>query len=145
MLNTFLHVLFLIGLVIPTQQNKVPVTLQVTNIRNSEGVLKVAIFHDDDSFQDEQVGDFILLDKSEAKNGTLTKTIELPVGECGLSSLDDENENSKMDYSWIGVPQEGYGFSDFEHTGWSKPHYEDFKIEILPEGNQTIKMKMRYF
>ncbi len=145
MLNTILYLLLISNffnqiLVEP----KVDVALQVTNIRNNEGILKVAIFYDDESFQSEETAEYIILDKSNAENGVLNATIQLPVGECGLSSLDDENENDKMDYNWMGIPQEGYGFSDFEHTGWSKPHYEDFKIEIHPAGNQTIKMKMRY-
>lgn len=123
---------------------KVPVEIIVTDIRNEKGTLRIGVFYQDETFQKEVTKEYIFIDKLQLKNGQATATALLPVGKLGLSALDDENDNKKMDYNWVGIPTEGFGFSDYYHSGFSKPHYEDFEIEIKPNQPNRITMKMRY-
>ena len=41
----------------------------------------------------------------------MNKTINLPTGKYLVSIYLDENLNNKMDYNFIGIPKEQYGFS----------------------------------
>lgn len=136
--------LLLISLFSSEKQQKVPVEITVTDIRNQSGTIRIGIFYEDKSFQDEVTKDYIFIDKEELKDGRITKTVLLPVGKLGLSVLDDENDNKKMDYNWIGMPTEGFGFSNYYHSGFSKPHYESFEIEIKPNAENQVIMKLRY-
>jgi len=70
--------------------------------------------------------------------------VDLPVGKYGISLLDDENKNKLMDYSFFGIPEEGFGFSNFEHTGFSKPDLKVFTISIQSNKEQSISFKVRY-
>ncbi len=38
--------------------------------------------------------------------------LEVPAGTYALVVLHDENMNARADYNWIGLPKEGYGFSN---------------------------------
>lgn len=62
-------------------------------------------------------------------------------GTYGVALLDDEDSDTKMDYGLV-MPKEGFGFSDYYHTGWSSPKFDDFKFEL--NGNKSIKIQIRY-
>ncbi len=37
---------------------------------------------------------------------------DIPPGRYALAVIHDENMNGKLDANWLGVPKEGYGFSN---------------------------------
>ena len=58
--------------------------------------------------------------------------------------MDDENFNGKMDYSFLGIPKEGFGFSNYYHTGLTKPKLNSFAFEVLANKNTKVEVKMKY-
>jgi uncharacterized protein (DUF2141 family) len=38
--------------------------------------------------------------------------LDIPPGTYALAVIHDENMNGKLDTNWLGVPREGYGFSN---------------------------------
>ena len=70
--------------------------------------------------------------------------MNLDSGTYGISVLDDENVNNRMDYNFIGIPKEGFGFSNYFHTGLSKPHFDKFKFEIKKGKVALIDIRLRY-
>lgn len=69
---------------------------------------------------------------------------DLPPGTYGLALLDDENNDDKMNYSFIGLPKEGFGFSNYYLSGLFKPKFEVFKFTVLKDQKQKVQMKIRY-
>jgi uncharacterized protein (DUF2141 family) len=70
--------------------------------------------------------------------------IQLESGIYGASLLDDENDNGKMDYNLLGIPKEGFGFSNYYHTGFSKPKMQAFQFEVKVGNIPKIEMPIRY-
>ncbi len=122
------------------------VYLEVTNLKNNKGNIIVAIFKDNETFQTEEDGtfDFKIFPKKSMKNGKLLVKFELPEGEYGLTLVDDENGNKTMDYNFIGLPKEGFGFSDYYHSGMTKPHFDKFKFNHSSKKDLRLTTKMRY-
>jgi uncharacterized protein (DUF2141 family) len=58
--------------------------------------------------------------------------------------LHDENENSKMDFNFLGMPLEGYGFSNDASGTFGPPSFEDaaFRLKARPS---AVSIKARYF
>ena len=56
---------------------------------------------------------FRSFDKSRVKDGRMTVEISVKCGIYGISVIDDENNNGKMEYNLLGIPKEGFGFSNF--------------------------------
>lgn len=119
------------------------VTISIKGVRNTKGKLRIGIFKDQASFEKETPFRSIELSKSGLFKGTLKCTIDLPKGEYGFALLDDENNNEEMDKSFLGIPQEGYGFSNYEHSGIFAPVFEDFKF-LVRKGANLVKMRLKY-
>ena len=58
--------------------------------------------------------------------------------------MDDENFNGKMDYNFIGIPKEGFGFSNYYHSGLTKPKLKSFAFEVIENKNTKVEVKMKY-
>jgi uncharacterized protein (DUF2141 family) len=87
----------------------------VLDIRNSTGTVACALFESSDGFPTE----FLL----SATNVMLIKIRkaqarcdfeDIPPGTYAIAVIHDENTNGKLDTNWLGIPREGYGFSNEE-------------------------------
>ena len=87
--------------------------VKVLNIRNSAGTVDCALFDSPSGFPRE----FLL----SATNVMIIKVRhtkarcdfeDIPPGTYALVVVHDENMNGKLDTNWLGLPKEGYGFSN---------------------------------
>ena len=67
---------------------------------------------DNESFQKEKSFLEKRFAKNSISNGEMKVQFSLEPGTYGLSLLDDENSDGKMEYSFLKLPREGFGFSD---------------------------------
>lgn len=119
------------------------ITITVTDIRNTKGVIRFKFYDESTPFPDEKGFLRIVVPKSEIKNGTYTATYYgFPSKKMGIALLDDENDNWKLDFGWF-LPKEGHAFSDYYHTALRKPVDSDFSF-MLTEDKHVI-MKMKYY
>ena len=102
--STILFVLLFVGVSLTAQT----LTVEITSIRNYRGKILLAIFKNNDSFKKEEA----FLEKSYHKNsikaGKMTLKLQLKQGTYGITILDDQNNDGKMEYSIIGIPKECY-------------------------------------
>lgn len=119
------------------------VTINITHLRSGKGNVIVQVFNTQQGFKDSKPIAKFKYAKSAVANGTLKVKCKLKPGSYGLALLDDENSNGKMDNNVIGMPKEGFGFSDYYHTGMTRPVLDDFKIDVK-EMPVLTTMKVRY-
>ncbi len=50
---------------------------------------------------------------------------DIPPGTYALAVIHDENMNGKLDTNWLGVPKEGYGFSNDVKAVRGAPSFSD--------------------
>ena len=118
------------------------VDVKITNIRNNKGRIQLQIYRDQTSFSKEDPWKVVYISKKEMSGNTLTYKVEgLEPGVYGFALLDDENSNKKMDYGLI-MPVEGFGFSDYYHSSWSRPKFWDFDFYLKTD--HKVKMVVRY-
>jgi uncharacterized protein (DUF2141 family) len=134
----------LIASEILAQNKEYSVHIHCTHIRNQKGTIRLGFFKSEDDFEKEKPFKRIAISKEAMTQKNLVATINVPEGTYGISALDDENDNVKMDYTLIGIPKEGFALSNHYHTGFSKPKLAQFLI-VVNKNNMTIHMKMRYF
>ena len=82
--------------------------------------------------------------KTGIKDGAMTVKVEnLDYGTYAVSMLDDENGNLEMDNNFLGIPQEGFGFSRNPKIGISPPKFEECSFRI--DGPvKKITIEVRY-
>ena len=120
------------------------INVVIKNIRNTKGQLCLAIFADEAGFKTEKTCWNMKCLKKDIVKGEFHIQIPLRCGEWGFSVLDDENNNGKMEYNLIGMPREGFGFSDYVLTGLHKPLFKDFSFKIRQNETKTIIVRMKY-
>ena len=118
------------------------ISVTITNIRNNKGIMQLQLYRTQKSFAAETPYKTYRFSKKDLVNNTLHYKIEgLSPDNYGVALLDDENGNSEMDYGWI-YPTEGFGFSDYYHTAWTRPTFYDFKFYLNED--KAVGMKVRY-
>ena len=142
----FLLIPFGIAITINIKKTSIPILISVTikDIKTPNGQILMGIYKDDVSFDKEIAYKNVQAFKTKISNGTLVVEVKLEPGKYGISLMDDENFNGKMDYNFIGIPKEGFGFSNYYHTGLTKPKLKSFLFEVIENKNTKVEVKMKY-
>lgn len=87
--------------------------VKILNIRNSAGTIDCALFESPVGFPTEFLHSarnvmVIKIQNSEAR----CDFEDIPPGRYAIAVIHDENMNGKLDTNWLGIPTEGYGFSN---------------------------------
>ncbi|MFM8912653.1 MAG: DUF2141 domain-containing protein [Flammeovirgaceae bacterium] len=112
--------------------------VRVENIKDDKGQIGVAIYNSDKDFlKKEMTGKFV-----PAKKGEVEVVFEnLPSGDYALSVMHDSNTNGKIDTNLVGIPKEGFGFSNNVIGTFGPPSFEKAKIKA---GVGLVVIKLRY-
>lgn len=68
---------------------------------------------------------------------------KVPEGTYAITIFHDENSNGELDSNFIGIPKEGYGFSNNATGTFGPPSFEDASFQVSKE-NKEIKIKLSY-
>lgn len=119
------------------------IEINIQNIRNSEGNLLISLYTPEDNFPTEPSQVFTINKNDISDHLTHSLTIAQQ-GKFAVVLLDDENENQDMDYNFLGIPKEGYGFSNnAKPRGLSAPKFEAAAFDVNESGAQ-LEIKMNY-
>lgn len=145
MIKKILFLKILLLLLLPARSgNSQNVEVIITDIRSEKGQIVIGVFKDDESFQKEESFMEKRFVKSGISNREMRVQFSLEPGIYGLSLLDDENSNGKMEYNFLGIPKEGFGFSDYYHKGIKKPKFDSYKFSINKDQTKRITIRIRY-
>ena len=117
--------------------------LEITGVRSAQGTIKVAIFDNAEDY--ETMRNPVASVSLTAVAGTVTGTIAgLPAGSYAMSVFHDENSNDALDTGRLGIPVEGYGFSNGASGRFGKPKFEKIAVEIGDDPH-TESIKLLYY
>ncbi|WP_271079142.1 DUF2141 domain-containing protein [Aurantiacibacter sp. MUD61] len=127
---------------VTAQEEGVNVTVTITNLRNSDGVVRACMTRDEDRFprcQNSDLGYRVVVPAGEA--ATLRFRNVAP-GTYAIALLHDENDNGRADRALGMMPTEGFGFSRDAPVRMGPPDFEDAAIEVGSSAvQQTIRMR----
>jgi uncharacterized protein (DUF2141 family) len=131
-------------LLVFTNLNAQNVEVIIKGIRSEKGSIGIGVFKDDPTFKKEEPFMNKVFVKSGISNREMKVQFSLEPGIYGFALLDDENSNGLMEYNFLGIPKEGFGFSEYYHKGLTKPKFDSFKFKIEPNQKRTITVRIRY-
>ena len=110
----------------------------VLDIRNSTGTVACALFESSDGFPTEFLLSatnvmLIKIQKAQAR----CDFEDIPPGTYAIAVIHDENMNGKLDTNWLGIPREGYGFSNEEEGVAGVP---SFSAASFPYDGQNLEL-----
>ena len=107
-------------------------TVNITNLNNNEGVVMIKL---SDSNEKIIKG----LQAEIVDNKCTVEIKDLANGSYALSYFHDENSNGELDTNFIGMPKEGFGFSNNAKGSMGPPKFKDQIFEI--NSDLTIDLK----
>nr|MBS0021906.1 DUF2141 domain-containing protein [Gammaproteobacteria bacterium] len=87
--------------------------MEVMNIRNNTGTVACALFESPAGFPIEYLryATHIMVIKIREAQARCS-FLDIPPGTYAIVAIHDENMNGKLETNWLGIPTEGYGFSN---------------------------------
>ena len=114
-------------------------TIKITDIRNVEGNLRVALRTDENTTVYSKV---VEIDQRTLTAEAVFDT--LPEGTYGVAVIHDENKNEKLDFNDVGMPTEGYGHSNNPAKRPGPPSFEETKFAFAAPGS-TVGISLIYW
>jgi uncharacterized protein (DUF2141 family) len=120
----------------------VQVTVEITNLRSHDGVVRACMTRDEERFprcQDSTQGYRVVVPAGEA---TTLRFRDVAPGTYAIALLHDENDNGRADRALGMMPREGFGFSRDAPVRMGPPDFEDAAITVGASPlRQTIRMR----
>lgn len=118
-------------------------TVTITHLHNNNGVVLVSLFKEGEGFPDDAARAFGKQKAVLSNKSSRVVFANVPSGRYAVAILHDENNNQKMDKNFLGIPKEGYGFSNNASAPFGPPSFR--KASFTHTGNRpteiTIKAK----
>lgn len=119
--------------------------VQVTNARSSKGRIAIALFQEASGFPGDS-SKALRLQRAVIDPAKLSSQFVfegIPRGVYAVSVFHDENMNGKLDKNFMGVPREGYGFSNNPKKRMGPPSFEEAKF-TLDQPEQSVVIGLTY-
>lgn len=117
------------------------IQLEISNIRETKGKIRVGLFKDGDGFPDQ--GKVFWSKGVDPQKGKIMVQIpDLLFGDYAIAVFHDLNGNGKLDRNMLGIPSEPYGFSGKASGKWSAPVFGDARISI---SEKTVSQRIELF
>lgn len=146
-MRTFLVYLltFLLMIILPSwaSPKKGSIHLTIEAFKSNKGKVLVAIYNSAQTYLDEEKALLKKIIHIQNQKATV-KLDELPFGEYALVCFHDENSNQKLDKSMMGIPKEGFGFSNNAKPVFGPPSFAKCRIQ-LNQSEYYTAIKLMYF
>ena len=117
-------------------------TVRIEHIRNDHGSILAALYDSEASFMKQPSARARFKVKAEA--GEVQYVFhDLPPGQYALSAFHDENGNGQLDKNFLGIPNEGYGFSNDAAAHHGPPGFSKAAFEF-DGASRTITVTLQY-
>ena len=117
--------------------------VKIQNIKNSTGNIACGIFESPEGFPKKfQVSAKTVIMKKIQKTQAQCDFADIPPGTYAITVIHDENMNGELDTNLMGIPTEGYGFSNTTIDEFGAPAFSAARFRYDGQNlNLTIKLK----
>ncbi|MBT5519863.1 MAG: DUF2141 domain-containing protein [Rhodospirillales bacterium] len=111
-------------------------TVQVSGLRSDQGDVHMAVYNTPATFPD---SDGMLHEVQTPIHQGMARYhfTNLHPGVYAIAIFHDENSNNDFDTNFIGLPLEGYAFSNDAQVFFGPPSFEEAQIQLSPDGSET--------
>ncbi|GAB5417316.1 MAG: hypothetical protein Crog4KO_28980 [Crocinitomicaceae bacterium] len=122
-----------------TPDNTATLTVEITNIKNTDGVVQIGLYKKPENFPSPNKQ--YRVERIKPSGKTLTyKFTGLAPGKYAVAIYHDENGDKKCNRNLIGVPTEAYAFSQNFRPGLSAPKFSDCCVTVKKTKVVSIKL-----
>jgi uncharacterized protein (DUF2141 family) len=123
------------------QDTGAALVIHVQDVSPKGGILRLGLY-DEARYPDDDATPVASADVRAELGETVITLSNVPPGTYAIETFQDVNSNHKMDTSWLGLPQEPFGFSRDAQPHLSKPSFGRVKFEVIQGVNvQTLHLQ----
>lgn len=131
----FSSILISLTAIIHLSSAQIILTIEINNLSNSKGKVLLEVYDGDKNV--------ITGVKGSIENNSCSIVIKnLKPRKYAFRYFHDENYNDKLDTNWIGIPNEGFGFSNNAIGTFGPPAFEKWIFEL--EADKKINCIPKY-
>lgn len=114
-------------------------TVDVSGIRSDKGQVLVTIYDKAENWN--SFSSPVARQQVAASKKGVVLHFQLPPGTYALELMHDENGNGKLDKNVMGIPSEGYGYSNNPNP-MRRANFDEAKF-VMSDAGLTLQVKMR--
>lgn len=120
------------------------IVINLNGMKNTNGKINIALYNSEQTFNDpNQVFRKLFLPTT---GGTMTINIDsLPPGQYAFGIFHDENDNASIDTNFLGVPQEGFAFSNNASGSFGPPAWAESKFDLPIKSTVTQNISLKFY
>jgi uncharacterized protein (DUF2141 family) len=104
------------------------IVVEIEGLRSDRGEVRGALFHTGSGWTEE--GREVATCAAEIRGHRATCVIDdVEAGTYAFAFLHDEDDDGALDRDWIGIPSEGFGFSNDAAPSLGPPSYESARFD----------------
>ena len=126
-------------LLLTTTSSKHNLTIEIDNKEPKKGKLYLAFWDNEKNFLDNDKTKFVKIVDSDSKK-IKVELSSIKSGWWAMAMLQDENGNKEMDYNFLGVPQESFGFSNNPVIFMAEPSFDECKFYLQSDTSISVKL-----
>jgi uncharacterized protein (DUF2141 family) len=124
-------------LALSQQANAAELTVNISEVNLGKGHVMVGLYSGTEAFTQGKASFGSRVKASNEQEQVVFK--DLPVGDYAIKIYQDENSNQKLDFNFMGIPKEGYGFSN--NVGrFGRPAYQEAKFTVEEKTEIQIEL-----
>lgn len=117
------------------------INVEISGVEDPKGLMSIGLYSKEKGFPDD--GKEYKGTDVNVTGQTVVYTFKnVPFGTYAIAVFHDTNSNGKLDKNFLGIPKEGYAFSNNVFGTFGPPDFKDVSFELT--GSKMIKIEMRY-
>jgi len=133
MKSIFVLFLILSPILYATAQSSI--TVEIFNLENNKGNVIVALL-------DEHEEDFMDTSSDITNNKCVVIFEDVMPGKYAVRFIHDENQNEELDTNFLGIPKEGFGFSNDAMGKFGPKDFSEWLFDV--SGDTKIQITAKY-
>lgn len=114
-------------------------TVTIKNVKGNDGMIRLALYNSADQFMKKEIQHA----EVKAVNGEVTAVFNnIGNGTFAISVMHDANNNKELDSNMLGIPKEGFGFSNDAMGMFGPPDFKKASFEY--DGNNQVVINLKY-
>ncbi|MCE2572409.1 DUF2141 domain-containing protein [Motilimonas eburnea] len=116
------------------------ITVTINNIANSQGDIRLALFDKGEKFPAAPAMQSLIVTEFTPPNASATFS-DIPMGTYAIAIMHDQDQDEKLGTNFLGIPTEGYGFSNDAEANFGPPPFAEAAFEVdEPASHITINL-----
>ena len=118
-------------------------TITVKEVRNAAGVVRVGVYDSQANFRKPELAKAAL--QAKAAPGEVKFVLhDLPAGRYAAASFHDEKEIGHIEFGPLGIPVQGYGFSNDAQSTDGPPAFSQAAFDFDGKSDKAISFSLNY-